>query len=220
MPSVRMTNELRSIILNRAMEAFNAAKPRPAPSTEMTNHFREGILQSEPYKYLKALFETQTSYSKFQSLDGIPDSVKRLTVSELHLNTENHSHIVFSFVPQLTIYSSTSWGPSVMFFQELPNFTKEALRNPVQNLIAELAQHAGDYSDYHNKIQRLLEECTTVKQMLTAWPAGEAFVPREYISKMYEKVTRIERAERLKREVAFDDSFVNEVVLTAKLVGG
>lgn len=220
MPSVRMTNELRSTILNRAMEAFNSAKPRPAPNTEMTRIFREGVVQSEPYKYLKDLYEKQTTFPKFESLNGFPDSVKRQSVAELALKLESSDYISFNFVPQLTVYTTSAWGVGTMFLTELPNFTKEALREPIQNLVAELNQHKNDYHDYHGKIHDLLNECTTVKQMLTAWPAGEAFVPNEYISKMYEKVTRIERAERIKKEVNFDDSFVNEVVLTAKLVGG
>lgn len=220
MPSVRMTNDLRSVILNRALEAFDAAKPRPAPDTETTNHFREAIIQSEPYRYLKELFDKQTACPKFESLNGIPDSVKRISASEIQLKTESGDYITFNFVPQLTLYGTSTWGVGAMYFRELPQFSKEILRAPIQALLTELAQHKNDYHDYHSKVHALLAECTTVKQMLTAWPAGEAFVPREYISKMYEKVTRIERAERIKKEVNFDDSFVNEVVLTAKIVGG
>jgi len=37
---------------------------------------------------------------------------------------------------------------------------------------------------------------------------------------MYERITRVARAQQIKEEVQFDDAFVNEVVLTAKLVGG
>lgn len=220
MASVRMTNELRSVILHRALEAFNAAKPRPSPDTQTTNHFIEAIVQSEPYKYLKELYDKQISCPKFESLNGLPESVKRISVSELQLKADSGDLITFSFVPQITLYGTSSWGVGCMYFSELTQSSKEILRAPIQELLTELAQHKNDYHDYHCKVHALLAECTTVKQMLTAWPAGEAFVPNEYISKMYEKVTRIERAERIKKEVQFDDSFVNEVVLTAKLVGG
>ena len=40
------------------------------------------------------------------------------------------------------------------------------------------------------------------------------------MNRMYTKVNRKQRAQEIKAEVAFDDSFVNEIVLTAKLVGG
>jgi hypothetical protein len=37
---------------------------------------------------------------------------------------------------------------------------------------------------------------------------------------MYTKISRKQRAQEIKEEINFDDSLVNEIVLTAKLVGG
>jgi hypothetical protein len=40
------------------------------------------------------------------------------------------------------------------------------------------------------------------------------------MARMYTKINRKQRAQEIKEEINFDDALVNEIVLTAKLVGG
>ena len=68
-------------------------------------------------------------------------------------------------------------------------------------------------------IENLVRKCTTLKQFVDTWDAGKAFVPEHLIQKMHEKVTRAQRAKKIKEEIEFDDSVVNQVVLTSKLMG-
>ena len=219
MASVRMTNEIRSNITRRATQAFDVARPTPKLNNEHTTLLRDAITRSRPYQILKELFDNQDQHSDFKSFEGFPKPVKRQAVSVLSVNLDQHS-IYVEFVPQMLIYTQSSWGSTHLAFNELTAADQYALRPAVEQLIADLAAHEKDKNDYYHKIHSLVNECTTVKQMLLAWPAGEAFVPPECMTRMYEKVTRIERAKAIKQEVSFDDSFVNEVVLTAKLVGG
>ena len=80
-------------------------------------------------------------------------------------------------------------------------------------------EYSTNRREYYNTVNRLLDKCSTLKQFLTAWPAGEAFVPQDKMSELHTKVTRIQKARQLKEDIDFDDTAVNKVVLTAKLNG-
>jgi hypothetical protein len=228
MASVRLTNDIRQTIHNRAMEAFNLARPEPRPSTWLTDRLRDAILNSEPYKVLKAFYDNQTLH-QFKSLGGYNKSVNRSEDARLALTTTTEFGTVtghrnmslhFEMVPQIVTYRQSSWGHPEFHFEELPVDAQRELGPKCLELAQSIRENSTERTTYSTKISELLGNCTTVKQMLLAWPAGESFVPDENKRRMYEKVTRIERAERIKEKVQFDDSFVNEVVLTAKLVGG
>jgi hypothetical protein len=228
MASVRLTNDIRQTIHRRAMEAFNLARPEPKPSTWLTDRLRDAILSSEPYKIMKNFHDTQTLYS-FSSLGGYSKNVSRsedarvtlVTKTEFGTNTTGRTlNLSFEMVPQLVTYRQSSWGTPEFYFEELSLEAQHQLGPQCVELTNAIRENTSERNTYSTKISQLLDNCTTVKQMLLAWPAGESFVPDENKRRMYEKVTRIERAERIKKDVQFDDSFVNEVVLTAKLVGG
>ena len=228
MASVRMTNDLRSNISNRAMQAFDTARPRPAPSTWLTDRMRDAITNSEPYKFLQQEWEKKGRH-KFSSFGGPSQEINRedaanITITSAHsFNREvsnESSSIVFAFVPTIYAYRTSRWGSIEVMFEELPaNFITD-LTTSCYELHKELISHHNSRNDYCKKINDLLSSCTSVKQLLLVWPAGESFIPHEQMSRMYTKINRKERAQEIKEEVNFDDSFVNEIVLTAKLIGG
>lgn len=225
MASVRMTNDLRDTIFNKAMEAFNTARPIPQPNTWLTDRVRDAVLSSTPYKDLKEAFDRQHT-SDFKSFGGPVKAISRENCTQLVLQSRTGFHkgssasLTFNFVPGFALYRQNTWGVPELMFEELGAQTQSELLVPCQEIAEEIRTYHANRQDYQTKIRELLRQCTTVKQMLLAWPAGESFVPHESKTRMYEKVTRIQRAQQIKEEVQFDDSFVNEVVLTAKLVGG
>jgi hypothetical protein len=225
MASVRMTNELRSNIQNRAIEAFDTARPRPAPSTWLTDRMRDAIINSEPYKALQRLWEIRDQHT-FVSFGGYPKQLEREATSYVSVSSVNGfnqtalSSLMFEFAPQINVYRAVRWGHPEVKFEELPaNFIQD-LATPCYELCQDIKTHDANKDEYCRKISSLLIQCGTVKQLLLAWPAAESFVPNEKMSRMYTKVNRKQRAQEIKEEVNFDDSFVNEIVLTAKLVGG
>jgi|GEM_PF-5571985 len=225
MASVRMTNDLRDTIYNKAMEAFNSARPEPKPTTELTNLVRDAILSSEPYKALKDQFDRQHSYS-FNSFGGPTKGLSREDCARLYLSSKTGFHLntteqlVFEFVPAFSIYRTNSWNMPEFNFDELGPQAQSQLLNGCKQAALDKHQYSIERADYSTKIRSLLKQCSTVKQLLLAWPAGESFVPHEAKTRMYERITRVARAQQIKEEVQFDDAFVNEVVLTAKLIGG
>lgn len=227
MASVRMTNDLRDTIFNNANEAFSTARPEPKPSTWLTDRVKDAVLSSRPYQALKDAFDRQATLTEYKSFGGISKVINRYDCTNMVLSSRSAFqkggptvNLLFEFVPGIAIYRANNWGNPEFIFEEFGTQVQSELALKCQEAVADLQAYHRDRNDYQNKIRNLLRQCTTVKQMLLAWPAGESFVPHEYKTRMYEKVTRIERAQRIKEEVQFDDSLVNEVVLTAKLVGG
>lgn len=222
MASVRLTNELRSLIHSNAMEAFNLAKPEPQPPIDLNDKIRAAIVRSRPFQALKNIHDLCATHSAFDSLGGRPDKIKPQDVTRIYLKNigEREDSLLLEFMPPLRVYAENHWGTLEFSFVELNPDDIAELRQPLTDVCNAIAQNNLDRREYSTKINSLLNQCTTVKQMLTVWPAGESFVPSQSMSRMYEKVTRIERAKQIKEEVEFDDTLVNEVVLTAKLVGG
>jgi hypothetical protein len=230
MASVRLTNEIRSDIHRNAMEAFKVAKPMPKPTTWLCDRIRDGIMGSEAYKVLKDMYETRNRYT-FTSLGGVPNNVAQTADAVVNLSSKTNfgttsfpdgtnKTIPIEMVPQIKLFRGSSWGTADFCFEDFSAQTRADLAGPLQQLSKDIVDHYAEQRDYSKKIKDLLDACTTVKQLLTTWPAGESFVPHEHKTRMYTKVTRVERAKQIREEVQFDDSFVNEVVLTAKLVGG
>ena len=102
-------------------------------------------------------------------------------------------------------------------------FTDPADEAKVLEIVNSFEQRQDEYStnrrEYYNTVNQLLDKCSTLKQFLTAWPAGEAFVPQDKMSELHTKVTRIQKARQLKEDIDFDDTAVNKVLLTAELMG-
>lgn len=225
MASVRMTQDLRDNIFNNAMAAFNAAKPKPKPTTWLTDRVKDAIENSPPYLTLKRSAELKNT-NQFDSFGGLKENADRKQVPEIRLvfrsnelSPNDVKQIDFEFVPHMTIYSQNYWGVPVMYFSELAPQSKVDLMQPLLAFAAEVQEYVTQHKTYVEKIQGLLSNCTTIKQFLLAWPGGESFVPHHAKSRMYTRVSRAEKAKQIVETVQFDDAFVNEVVLTAKLVG-
>lgn len=226
MASIRMTRDLRANINNRAMQAFDIARPEPTASTWLTDRMRDAIINSEPYKFLQESWETK-GRQKFSSFGGPPQKLNRqeaATVIVISANgfnkNDSGSKLTFEFVPKIYVYCERLWGDVEVHFEELPANSIQDLRTPCYELHQQVLEHRTNRFAYEKKISDLLDHCSSVKQLLLAWPAGESFVPHESMTRMYTKINRKQRAQEIKEEINFDDTLVNEIVLTAKLVGG
>lgn len=74
-------------------------------------------------------------------------------------------------------------------------------------------------SNFRKGVRDLLDQCNTVKQLLTAWPAASKLLPPETVQKMHEKVERKFDADAAKARANFDPTQANTTILTAALLG-
>ena len=218
MASVRMTNMLRNDILRAACDAFDIANPEPELSNENHRLFREAILAMPVHELIREFIR-----AGYKSFNMSMPSEKDVTAIDIHPEGNGDAVLGRRYKTiQLQTpmkLNSTTYGNPDAYIEDM----KPEHRAPVQRMIVNLHNEQREHNDkrlkYRTSIKQLLEQCSSVKQFLDAWPAGEQFVPVEAKQRMQQKVTRQQRAQKIREEVNFDASDVNEVVLTAKVMG-
>ena len=233
MATVRMSNDLKGIILSKATHAFDSANPEPEPSNDLETLLAKAIRNMPQQKSMQKIktIMAEDSLPEVQSFGWNKNEMKVNTLNSISLsinetNTPRTDIIYLSLsnpidVLQLRGSSHYGYSPSERLYacDLLPEDQPEIVQK-ITALIDRRKERATKRSDYLISIESLMDKCNTLKQFLQAWPAAESLVPSHTISKMYEKATRVERAKKVREEVSFDDTKVNQVVLTAKLIGG
>ena len=228
MASVRMSNDLRSTIKRSAMQAFDVSTPEPQLATADINYLVESVAQSETQRALSKIFDAYAVIPKYKS--GYSYDVEKRAFGCHPPSQSRVTRLNFIFGENTKTRIPVEIGRTVLMFSNseyadvpLSIFTDSAVRLKVEEILTNFRKRQNDYYDarqaYSDTISDLLDNTTTLKQFLTAWPAGESFVPDSKVSELHTKVTRIQKARQIKEEIAFDDTAVNKVVLTAKLMG-
>ena len=112
------------------------------------------------------------------------------------------------------------WGNPSVYVNDLATEDQHEISEMFETFQETLTEWKKAARNYNGSITDLLENCTTLKQLLEIWPAAESLVESDKLAKMHVKVTRKERAQQIKEEVCFDPTIANQAVLTAKLLGG
>ena len=230
MASVRMSRDLRHTILSNAREAFRKTNPEPELTTDEIDWFANKISsstwQTKAKEAHQLLFDFPTVpgdfYNSNSLLFGMP-KIKPIAITQFTLKYASRANSTRSVTFQLNTprtmlvgkHSETLSITTACFEGDARMEAERICRDFETRLDA----HRQAKSDYDTQISKLLESCTTLKQFLSAWPAGESFVPSSKIVELHTKVTREQRARQIKEEVSFDDTAVNKVVLTSKLMG-
>jgi hypothetical protein len=231
MASVRMSNDLRATIRRNAMQAFDVSTPEPQFATADINSMVDAILESDAQATLSAIAQSyeklpktksQWSYNGEKHAFGfnppIETKVNRITFILEPRNVANGHRTTVDLNRAVHMYSANQHAELSINVIDDP-----MERARILEMLNKYEKRHQDYKsarqNYHATIDHLLDECTTLKQFLTAWPAGESFVPAEKVTELHTKVTRIQKARQIKEDIMFDDTAINKVVLTAKLMG-
>jgi hypothetical protein len=232
MASVRMSNDLRATIRRNAMQAFDVSTPEPQFATADINSMVDAVLESDAQATLSAIAQsyeklpkTKSSWSYNRELKHAfgfnpptETKVNRLTFILEPRNDANGHRTTVDLNRAVHMYSANQHAELSINVIDDP-----MERARILEMLNKYEKRHQDYKsarqNYHATIDHLLDECTTLKQFLTAWPAGESFVPAEKVTELHTKVTRIQKARQIKEDIMFDDTAINKVVLTAKLMG-
>lgn len=232
MASVRLSRDLRSTIRRNAMQAFDVSTPEPQFATNDINFMVDAVLQSDSQATLGAIAQSYDTVPKMRSSWSYNRELKPAFGFEPPSETKV-SRITFVLEPRNEVNghrTQVDLNRSVHMYSSRENaeIPMEAIDDPAKRarIVEILDKHEKRMDDYRASrnnytatIDSLLDGCTTLKQFLQAWPAGEAFVPQDKINELHTKVTRIQKARQIKEDINFDDTAVNKVVLTAKLMG-
>ena len=232
MASVRLSRELRSTIRRNALQAFDVSTPEPQFATNDINFMVDAVLQSDTQATLSTISQSFDKIPKARSSWSYNhemkpafgfDSPSELKVNRITFileprNDANGHRTTVDLNRSVHMYSAHNTAEVPINVIDDP-----AERARVVEILDTYEKRYQDYKDsranYYATIDSLLDGCTTLKQFLQAWPAGESFVPQDKINELHTKVTRIQKARQIKEDINFDDTAVNKVVLTAKLMG-
>lgn len=233
MASVRMTNELRCDIRRKSDNAYGLSNPEPKPNTKFVQTARDAILNSPEQKFLKRMgtegraenlhLHKGKTFLPGKNNEAVTAIDLRLACTDASGNRDYKETVVQFDIPlsEWWVVEQTynRWGNPTVYINDLATEDQHEISEMFQEFQTTLDKHRMEKRNYESSIHQLLESVTTLKQLLEIWPAAESLVPSEKLSKMHEKVTRKERAARIKEEINFDPSAANQAVLTAKLLG-
>lgn len=239
MASVRMTNELRHDIRRKAEEAYELANPQPKPNNDYVAAVRAAIVNSPEQTYLRDIkklgeereLDKDTRYGQNilphkprEAVTGVDLRIKTLA-GVVSNRDRDYKDCTVKFDTPLTNYLVVDgdrhrWGDPTVWINDLHNEDKTQIIEYFETHRKADEEHTVARRNYENSIRDLVNNVTTLKQLLEIWPAAESLVPNDKIQKMHVKVTRAQRAAAIKEEVCFDPTVANQAVLTAKMLGG
>lgn len=237
MASVRLSQEMRSRILSRAMDAFEVANPKWKPSNDFQSKLKAAVTESTFQKVAKQICDiiSENSVSglglekmgpedyRFTSLTiKRPATDQEKTDRRTQWN-EDYMELTVDFDTPISLWNKPGHYSSYnceLWVNDLDNEYRTEILEYVNEAHTSNFDRADAEKQYREQITALLQNCNTLKQLLETWPAAENLVDQEAISKMHEKVTRVSAAKQRRESVNFDADAANQMVLTAKLVGG
>lgn len=219
MGSVRLTQERRSIIHHKAIQAFEVANPKPTLSAEIKDLIWQGAYGDPIQVACRQFVEnnrtglndhqitvdyTETDEVKYKfKLDGAEREVGFRWPTERMLFGGRNAYLH-------TLHSGKLGGNS--------DEDNAKIEEAVRDNTTQRDQLTDRYNEFYNQTRKLLSECNTLAQLLESWPAAKEFVDSHDIRQMHEKITRKQAAKRRIDTSGVDIDSLNQVVLTSKLV--
>ncbi len=235
MASVRMTNDLGDRIYRNAMDAFHVSNPHPEPNTEFQQLVKTAVVNSPTQIFLREMRQIgiEQGLDKKSHIDRrygrsvLPvirqDDITSVTLhGAWHTNGAVHdANIDVGLITPITDFlNGEPYGYINVYIDQLEPVHIPTITELFHKLVAARKTRNDNEDKYRRSIRDLLKQCTTLKQLLEVWPAAENLVPASKIQQMHTKVTRVQRAKQIKEEVSFDATAANQVILTAKMLGG
>jgi hypothetical protein len=234
MASVRMTQEMRSNIRRAAENAYELSNPEPKPNNAYIAAVKQAVLNSPEQKFLKRMANEGRAENLHlrKGKNLLPEKNKEdVTAVELRLasrdagGNRDYKETVVQFDVPLSEYwvveqTYNRWGNPTVYVNDLATEDKHNISEMFETFQDTVIEWKKASRNYNGSISDLLENCSTLKQLLEIWPAAESLVESEKLAKMHVKVSRKERAQQIKDEICFDPTIANQAVLTAKLLGG
>ena len=233
MASVRMTQEMRSDIRRAAENAYELSNPEPKPNNAFIAAVKQAVLNSPEQKFLKRMYSEGHAENLHlrKGKKFLPEKNKepvtaidlRLASRDAHGNRD-YKEAVIQFDTPLTEFwvaeqTYNRWGNPSVYVNDLATEDQHNIAEMFNDFQTRNEEWNTARHGYNGSIRDLLENCTTLKQLLEIWPAAESLVDSDKLAKMHVKVTRKERAQQIKNEISFDPTIANQAVLTAKLLG-
>ena len=229
MATVRMSMRLREQILNLAMGDYDKTvassdKERIELDEIIGGNWMDCALMYD-LKKLQTALDTASAGMTTQARKHVEDlRSKSAVISNINLTVPiSGLSYSLSFENRVQLSGlSTAFAPFSTLKLKTTDFGEvyaDRLAELITSHEEKKIQAREDRTTFRKGVRDLLDQCNTVKQLLTAWPAAEKLLPTSVIQKMHEKVERKFDAEAAKARANFDPTQANTTMLTAALLG-
>lgn len=119
-------------------------------------------------------------------------------------------------IMKVSLFNNYTYHPTLSLDIPLKQYAK--IEERLNKFEAAKKAKISERKEYKDKINAILNPCTSVKQLLDFWPGAEKFLPQDVRQKLSEKTTRSNnRAEREAALAAIDTSNLNKTIIKASL---
>ena len=230
MASVRMNQQLRREIAHNARHAFDKTNHEPEMSTADIDWFVDKVRNCEAQSTLARIRALADDFPQVRTryygtelgncFEVAFPAIKRITafyIDDRHM--VDNQHIRFGLNAPVSLYSGDDDDTLQFSTSCFSDADRIEAASRINAFLERTREHSHKAHNYNSQIDNLVHHYTTLKSLLIAWPAGEAFVPDSYVQKMHVKVTREQAAVQIKQDLQFDEAAINQVVLTSKMMG-
>ena len=232
MATVRISQQLYNDIEKSFKAKYESGNPKPSQSPELLNAVRQG-LQTMPailafdtmlaspaiQQELDTKSELATLLSRTKKLDKTEICIENITKHKRGQETGAPTNLYVDLPTPVKLPNASSYG----YYDVDINSFDISIREELHTKVAAAVDASDEWDDkFREKIQQvrsILEQCNTVKQLLSVWPGAEKLLSSEVIQKLHTKVKRNVDVEKVLDTSGFDEQEANQVILTANLLG-
>ena len=219
MATVRMSRDVQGEIKNNARTAFIKSQPFEFFTEELADRIYRDEYKNHVEPIVKQLDELENL-----SFDVSKKSTYSLSLEGVDLSDYvDPKSIGHSYGPNRlydTIQMSMSF--EARFIEDRGATISLPKENPYHaEILTKLQNNERMLSDldvHMEKIERVIEACSTINQFVKAWPAGAAHVPQEKLQKVNERSVRKQQADDRRALVEGMESDLNTSILTSSLL--
>lgn len=230
MVSVRISREIMAEMKEAAKEKFMLSDPKPVNKDELTGQVLQAISEIPFYQkavayatdpvVVDALNNMKSTTIHARTADYLKTQIARSIHIDGLVDTANKPYR-FTTTPKIpaTMYFVSQYGNEfVLHIDMIPEPTRQTLKDAITQSLSEVHAWQERFDAFTSKTSEIFEACRTTAQLLNAWPAAEAFLPKEVVTKMQTKVvSQADLDAKAKRE-AFTSEGLDEHILIANIV--
>ena len=232
MVSVRISRDILSEIKQEAVAKFLLSDPKPTNKIAMSNQILDAVSKIPYYKAVQDFFAhpdviamgqskaaANSSLGKYLNSFKDTDIARKIVVGGLK---DIHGK-PFEFncelrVPCTMHFVEPYYKALAIHIDMIPEPTKQELIDAVATSLADVQAWEERFKTYTAKTNEIFDACRTTAQLLSAWPAAEAFLPKAVVAKMQTKVvSQADLDAKAKREACTSEG-LDEHILIANIV--
>ena len=232
MATVRISQQLYSQIVDNFKAKYESGNPKPTKSPELLNAVREGLLTMPAVLAFDVMLESPaiqqelntgselgTALGRAVKNDTTEIRINKITKHKRYQVTNNNTEMYLELPTPVKLPYGSSYGYYDVDINSFDISIREELHTKIADAVD--AGHEWDekFSEATKQIKSVLDQCNTVKQLLSVWAGAEKLLPPEVIQRLHTKVRRNVDTEKVLDTSGFDEQQANQVILTANLLG-